>query len=321
MSYAIDLIIPLYNNAAFCDQIVNALESQSFREFRAIFVDDGSKDHTVEILSQRLQSASFPYLLISKENGGAASARNTGLRQSDAPWIGFVDGDDIPRPEYLEYLYTAATKAEADLAICRYQEYYPEKNQAPEAVNPLSFRKTTAEEAMDRYCTQWLGVYCLLMKREIFLKDHLYFDENCHYCEDAPYIAEVINAADQVAIIENALYLYVIRQGSLSHNGAISKFMSGIGSFQRTVANMEKQDKATARLFATKGCARYYLATLKKAAVQLPYSEFTRLEKDVPLKEYKKYLGTLSRSQALAARVYLLSSPLFYQIIRKAFRN
>ena len=99
MRTKIDVIIPVYNRAYCLVKMVEELNQQTFSDFCAIFVDDGSTDNSLEVLRTVLpEQAHFAYRIITKENGGAASARNAGLRASTAPWIGFVDSDDGIHP-------------------------------------------------------------------------------------------------------------------------------------------------------------------------------------------------------------------------------
>lgn len=321
MEYLIDVIIPLYNRTEYVDDLIGNLEKQNMRKFRAIFVDDGSTDGTYELLFEKLESVSFPHVLLKKENGGAASARNMGLKHADAPWVGFIDSDDIAQPEYLEYLYKAATEAEADLAVCSFGEISSMEDAAKHQAGELEYKVISPAECMKNYCTSWLGVYCLLIKQSLVRDNELYFDEECRYCEDAPYIAEVIIASSRVAMIENELYLYYTNQGSLSRSGSVEKFISGIRSFESTVNALENSENEAAKIFTGMGCARYFVAVLRKAAVQLPYSEFSKLEKYVPLKRYKKQLDCLTKTQATAAKTYLISGRMFYAIIRALFKD
>ena len=191
MEYLIDVIIPLYNRTEYVDDLIGNLEKQNMRKFRAIFVDDGSTDGTYELLSEKLESVSFPHVLLKKENGGAASARNMGLKHADAPWVGFIDSDDIAQPEYLEYLYKAATEAEADLAVCSFGEISSMEDAANHQAGELEYKVISPAECMKNYCTSWLGVYCLLIKQSLVRENELYFDEECRLIDKKDFIYEV----------------------------------------------------------------------------------------------------------------------------------
>ena len=92
---SIDLIIPVYNSKQFMPELLDSIERQSYKDFRVIFVDDGSSDGTYEWLSETLKTANFRYLLLSQTNRGPSSARNLGIQSTTADWIVFSDSDDI----------------------------------------------------------------------------------------------------------------------------------------------------------------------------------------------------------------------------------
>ena len=94
MQKLVDVVIPMYNRAHCITGLIEELKSQTMQDFCAIFVDDGSTDNSYQLLEAALKDVPFAYKLIKKENGGAASARNAGLRASTGTWIAFVDSDD-----------------------------------------------------------------------------------------------------------------------------------------------------------------------------------------------------------------------------------
>lgn len=321
MHHQIDIIVPVYNRESCIPNLIGQLEQQTFRDFRVIFVDDGSRDRSYEVLTQRLQTASFAHKVIRRENGGAAAARNTGLRAAEAQWIGFMDSDDCVQPEYLEYLHRSATLSGGDLAICGYQ-MIPEGTTPPEMPGEeLSYRVITPGEAMHHYCDGWLGVYCLLIKRQMQQEKALFFDESCSYCEDAPFITEVIEAASKVALIDRNLYFYCVNQGSLSRSPKLDKFLSGIRGFEKMEQKMLKSGTDAAGVFNRMGSARYYIATLRKAAVQMSYGDFSSLADRINYRRYRSQIRYLPRSARLASAMLLISKPGFYYGIRMLFND
>lgn len=88
----IDIIIPTYNRALVLKRAIDSVLNQSFRDFHLIIVDDGSTDHTQEILSEYEYNPQLT--LLKKSNAGVSSARNFGVANSSASWIAFLDSDD-----------------------------------------------------------------------------------------------------------------------------------------------------------------------------------------------------------------------------------
>lgn len=322
MSYAIDVIVPVYNRAHCIANLIAELKKQTFQDFRVIFVDDGSTDNSCEVIDRLLPEAGFPYLLVKKENGGAGSARNAGLRAATAQWVSFVDSDDGLQPEFLEFFYTAATQAQAALAICNLQMIPEGSDQKPAPLAPLTYEKLTAAEGMSIFCTRWIGPVCLFMNRNFQQTNNLFFDEACTYCEDAPFITNVIAAAEKIAYIEQETYIYYTHQGSLSRSPRLDKFQSAIESFRKTESRLAAEDSDVARVFNRIGGIRYYIATLRRGAVQLDYKNFIALAKIVDLRRYRENVQYLQqRNQRLACRLLLFSKTVFYYTVRLIFKD
>ena len=322
MSYAIDVIVPVYNRAHCIENLITELQKQTFRDFRVIFVDDGSTDKSCEVINRLLPEAGFPYLLVQKPNGGAGSARNAGLRAATAEWVSFVDSDDALQPEFLEYFHTAGTQGDADICICNLQMIAEGSGQMPTPLEPLSFEKLSGAEAMKIFCTNWIGPYCVFMNRNFQQENGLYFDENCTYCEDAPFITSVIAAAKKVSYIPQGTYIYYTYQGSLSRSPRLDKFQSAITSFRKVEDRLAKENSDVATVFNQMGGIRYYIATLRRGAVQMDYKNFIALAKIVDLPRYKKNVQYLQqRSQRLACRILLFSKTAFYYAVRLIFKD
>ncbi|MFY7993848.1 MAG: glycosyltransferase family 2 protein [Bacteriovoracaceae bacterium] len=88
----IDIIIPTHNRATLLKRAIDSVLNQSFSDFHLIVVDDGSTDHTQEILGEYQQHSQVT--LLEKLNSGVSSARNFGVAHSSASWIAFLDSDD-----------------------------------------------------------------------------------------------------------------------------------------------------------------------------------------------------------------------------------
>lgn len=322
MSYAIDVIVPVYNRAHCIENLVTELKKQTFQDFHVIFVDDGSTDGSCDVINDLLPKAGLPYTVIRKENGGAGSARNAGLRAATAEWISFVDSDDALQPEFLEYFHTAATQTNVDLCICDLQMIPEGSDQQPDPLGPLAYEKLSAAEGMRIFCSNWIGPYCLFMNRRFQQENSLFFDEACTYCEDAPFITNVIAAARTIAHIPQGTYIYYTYQGSLSRSPRLDKFKSAIESFRKVENRLATEDSDVARVFNRMGGIRYYIATLRRGAVQMDYKNFIALAKIVDLQRYKKNVQYLQqRPQRLACKIALFSKTVFYYTVRLLFKD
>ncbi|MBC7833667.1 MAG: glycosyltransferase family 2 protein [Phycisphaerales bacterium] len=108
MNPQIDVIVPLYNSAATIGETIASLQAQSLAHWRAIVVNDGSRDNGPEIV-EKLASSDHRVILVHRDNGGLAAARNTGLDHASAEYIHFLDADDWMLPRGLELLLQTAS--------------------------------------------------------------------------------------------------------------------------------------------------------------------------------------------------------------------
>ncbi|MFC1498552.1 glycosyltransferase family 2 protein [Verrucomicrobiota bacterium] len=87
----VSVIIPTYNSAKFVEESVKSALNQTYTNKEVIVIDDGSTDNTKELLEKYKNKIKY----IFKENGGPASARNLGIKESSGEFIAFLDSDDV----------------------------------------------------------------------------------------------------------------------------------------------------------------------------------------------------------------------------------
>ncbi|MCM8812085.1 MAG: glycosyltransferase [Candidatus Omnitrophica bacterium] len=96
---SVSIIIPAYNRASLLRDALESVRRQTFREpLEVIVVDDGSTDDTEAVILPYLPWVTY----IRQKNQGVAAARNTGILKAVAPYIAFLDSDDIWLPHKLE---------------------------------------------------------------------------------------------------------------------------------------------------------------------------------------------------------------------------
>lgn len=114
----VSLIIPVYNAEQYIRESVKSALEQTYTDIEIIAVDDGSTDRSLEILREYKNRIK----IISKTNGGTASALNTGIKMMTGEWFKWLGADDILYPTAVEDLVNIATKIQDKNTII-YSDY------------------------------------------------------------------------------------------------------------------------------------------------------------------------------------------------------
>lgn len=112
----ISVIVPVYESEKYLDRCVQSILNQTYQDFELILVDDGSPDNSPLLCDKWAENDSRVYV-IHKENGGASSARNAGLKIAKGRWIAFADSDDWLDGTALKTLYDLANQYNVPMAI------------------------------------------------------------------------------------------------------------------------------------------------------------------------------------------------------------
>ncbi len=119
------VIIPLYNKEKYIQNTLNGVFNQSFTNFEVLVVNDGSTDESVTILEEFTEER---LKIIHQKNQGVSVARNTGMANSQANYICFLDADDAWKPNHLQAFYDTIVKfPDAKMYCGRYITQISEK--------------------------------------------------------------------------------------------------------------------------------------------------------------------------------------------------
>jgi len=116
----ISIILPVYRVEQYLRRCLDSICAQTFTDFEVIAINDGSPDHSLDILRE-YAAKDGRFIVLTQENGGLSSARNCGLdyifAHSDSEWLTFIDSDDWVHPDYLREMYLGNLQNGTD--ICR----------------------------------------------------------------------------------------------------------------------------------------------------------------------------------------------------------
>ncbi len=223
----ISVIIPVYNLENYINKGLISVENQTFKDFEAIIVNDGSTDNSEKIITAFLDK-NHNFRLINTENCGVWSARNLGIKEAVGNYIVFLDGDDYVAPDYLEKLHTAALENGADMAVCSAYNLDEKGNTINVSENVVVQNVTNINDdpsILFTYPAPWGKIF----KTTLF--EGLCFPE-CKRYEDIRLIPKLFLKASKVVFLPDKLYYYVARKGSAMNSVSAGENLEIISAFK-----------------------------------------------------------------------------------------
>lgn len=172
----VGVIIPTFNRAVMLKEAIDSVLSQDFQDFELIVVDDGSTDHTAEILNAYRQNIT----VLRQPNQGVSSARNAGIKAASGSLVAFLDSDDLWLPQKLSH-QVDFFNANPEAQICQTEEIWIRNNVR---VNPKKRHQKLAGMIFEPSLNLCLVSPSAVMIRASLFKTVGLFDENLPACED-----------------------------------------------------------------------------------------------------------------------------------------
>ena len=119
----ISILIPIYNVENYLKECLDSVLAQTFTDFEAICINDGSTDTSRAIIQEYLDKDAR-FKVIDKPNSGYGASMNKGLDQAQGTYIAILESDDIYEKNALEVLHSAITKHNADVVKGEFNLYW-----------------------------------------------------------------------------------------------------------------------------------------------------------------------------------------------------
>ncbi len=206
----VSVIIPVYNVEKYLARCLDSVLAQTYRTLEIICVNDGSLDHSDEILAayalrdERVR-------IVTQANRGLSGARNAGLDVATGDWVMFVDSDDWIPPDAVEgFLQVAEASGAAVVASERYAI------DALDVAVPRTFHWKLKKPALKHLVgnrkmqsSAWNKFY-----RADLLKDRRFIEGI--YFEDWPFVTELFGNLESFAHLAEPMYVYCKNDGDIS---------------------------------------------------------------------------------------------------------
>ena len=212
----ISIIAPIYGVEKYIVEFADSVLSQSYPNIEFIFVNDGTKDRSIELLEELIDSK-YSHLrpqikIIHKENGGLPAARRTGLEHATGDYIYNVDSDDWISEGSIEKIAQKISETNADIIYFNYVKEYSKRSSVKrERCYENSERK---EYIRNMYNHRSFGTLCnKVIRRELFINNDIAVPRY-GYAEDCFVSTQLVGYAKSVAYLDENIYHY--RKGDAS---------------------------------------------------------------------------------------------------------
>lgn len=213
----ISVLVPCYNVSPWLHRCLDSILAQTYTNWEAILVNDGSKDNTAEILEEYAKLDSR-FKVVHQENRGLAGARNTALRHMSGEWMTWVDPDDEITPDYLaNYLASAMIQhpdsTPCDLVIAKNYGIFESGEHI--VIGKLNDAVYDVKDYVPQILPKAIYGGTRSFYRTTLLNQYnITFDESVAYAEDYLFIQEAILHARRIHTIAKTGYKYYIRTSS-----------------------------------------------------------------------------------------------------------
>lgn len=204
----ISIIVPVYNVETYVEKCLKSLLEQTLEEIEIIVVNDGSTDHSKEIVQKIMKQFPDKIVYKEKENGGLSDARNYGINYAKGEYIAFFDSDDYVEKDMYEKMYEMAQKEKCDMVECDFFWEYPD-HEKRDIGKAYQGKKEMLEKVRVMACNK-------IIKREILEKTNIRFSKGLRY-EDVEFTYKLVPYLEKVSLLPEPCFHYVQRENSISN--------------------------------------------------------------------------------------------------------
>lgn len=226
MNKFFSVLVPIYNGESYIFDCLDSVVNQTFQDFEAIVIDDGSPDGCPEICDEYARKYPDKIKVYHKENGGLISARRAAIEKATGVYSVFLDGDDKLKLNCLEVLYNTINKYKTDMVIYSYT--YFDNNGLTKPSKKLFSNETvfdSKESKKELYKLLYSGgtldsLWTKAIKTEILQSDptdySVYYKYNMS--EDLLQSLYPVTYSENIVYIDDSLYYYRYNDMSISRH-------------------------------------------------------------------------------------------------------
>ncbi|MDE3737577.1 glycosyltransferase family 2 protein [Pseudomonas resinovorans] len=247
VDHKVSVVIPCYNYARFLTRTVDCLRQQSYENWEAIIVDDGSIDGT-ETVASGLMAEDPRVRYVHQSNAGTSAAKNTGIRLAQGDLILFLDADDLITPDKLRaHVEHFENNPHIDISYSRFRYFEEMYEDRLFTKLDLSSTKEWSKVINGRYEVALpvflrgnnMAIHAAVVRKTLVEKVGL-FDVEMRALEDWDYWLRCILHGAYIAFLDSpqALALTRVHHASATHNVEFLAYKEAV--YERVVLEADR---------------------------------------------------------------------------------
>lgn len=262
----VSIVIPVYGVEEYIQYSARSLFEQTFKDIEYIFINDCTKDLSLEKLMEVLDE--YPHrkpqvrILHNKKNLGQSGTRKKGINAATGDYVIHCDSDDWVELDWITKLYKSAIENQADLVWCDFTKCFDDGS----TQYTSNTADSTIEDGLLRLITgpRWGTLWSNLVRREIVQSSSIIWP-TWNYCEDLALVFQYTALSQKIAYVNQSLYNYRIHANSIcnvrdrlkrfeNYNGAINATLTELKCSKRVGLYEKFRPYCLAEIFKSKSC-------------------------------------------------------------------
>ncbi len=238
----VSVIIPVYNVERYLKPCLNSVINQTLKEIEIICVNDGSKDHSLQILHEFAKN-DRRIIVIDQKNKGVAVARNIGIEKATGEYLTFVDSDDTIDENCLLETYQVIKNTQADILCFGVNEvtdhvFFPRRNR--------SLLEKLDSQKLDIIARFLDNIFGKLFKRTFIMEHNIRFQAGVKTCEDGLFCLQCFFKKPRWYGLKRNFYHYLMSRTTSAINNGSNIVKTDIEAFKvlLDLQDFQESDKA-----------------------------------------------------------------------------
>lgn len=217
----VSVIIPVYGVEKYIERCARSLFEQTLEDMEFIFVDDCTKDNSIEILQSVLykypQRVKQTKIVRHQVNKGLPVARQTGLKMATGDFIAHCDSDDWVDCDMYRLMYERAEDDHADIVIC---DYFKANDHLKELIRGCY--NTEIHKLIRDFLTEKIGwsVWNKLIRTSLYHDNDIVFPGD-NMGEDMALVMQLVLKTQKISYLSQPLYYYFFNPSSITHQPSV----------------------------------------------------------------------------------------------------